>query len=140
MLGKGVLSRTGWGLLWASLTALCGCKSQPPPRAPSRIDTGRKTPLTVEEVTTRVRGVTQEFSSCYINERRQLISGDLSDYVLQLRVPPDGKPVEVTVVKASVPGQETLEFCVVQVLARLRFPKHPGKRITLNVPIKEAGK
>lgn len=94
----------------------------------------------MEEVEGAVRAVAHEFGACYHTERRQLVVEDLSEYVLQLRVPADGAAPEVTVVKASIPAQKTLEHCVVTVLSNLRFPAHPGKRITLNVPIKEAAR
>lgn len=135
-----VLGASVRGLAVIVALVACGCKSQPAPRAPSRIDDTRKDPLTVEEVEETVRGVAQDFGACYHTERRQLVVEDLSEYVLQLRVPVDGKAPEVTVVKSTIPAQKTLEQCVVNVLAKLRFPAHPGKRITLNVPIKEASR
>ena len=116
---------------------LCGCKSQQTTLASPRIDSKRTDPLTVEEVENAVRSVAAEFGTCYRNERRQLFAEELSDYVLQLRVPIDGSQPEITVVKATIAGQEALEHCLVMVLSRLRFPAHPGKRITLNVPIEE---
>ena len=131
MLGRGVRQ----ALLLAML--VCGCKSQPPAPAKPRLDTERTEPLTIEEVEGQVRSVAPEFGTCYRNERRQLFSQELAEYLLQIRVPIDGSTPEVTVVKASIAGQETLESCVVRVLSRLRFPAHPGKRITLNVPIEE---
>jgi hypothetical protein len=128
-------ARVRWLLLAAIV--VCGCKSQPPATTSSRNPT-RTEPLTEEEVESSIRGVAPDFGLCYQLERRQLFASDLSQYVLQIRVPNDGSSPEVSVVKASVAGQAALEQCVVRVMSRLRFPPHPGKRITLNVPIEEA--
>jgi hypothetical protein len=122
------------------LAFVCGCKSQEAQRGAPRIEQERTEPLTVDEVQSKVRASAEEISTCYRNERLQLNAGALSEYVLQLRIPNDGKPPQVLVGSASIQGQTTLEGCLVGVLARLRFPAHPGKRITLNVPIKEADK
>ncbi len=119
---------------------VCGCRSQPVPTVPSRIDPLATEALTPEDVEAEVRSVATDLGSCYRNERLQLFSGDLPEYLLRLRVPTDGSRPEVTVVKASIAGKEALESCLVTVLSRLRFPAHPGKRITLNIPINEAGR
>ncbi len=98
----------------------------------------RQTPLTVREAEKIIRTNAKRLSVCYTQERWNAIDGDLSDYIVQMRIPANGSKPKVRILEATIPGQAHLEDCVKMALSRITFPTHSGETIVMNVPIEGA--
>lgn len=91
-------------------------------------------PLTPQQAEQYLQRAAPDFGVCYKRERMNMAK-QISDYVFQLVIPPDGTQPEVSVVRESVPGQVALRDCLSEALQRVDFPAHVGSPITIKVPI-----
>ena len=89
----------------------------------------------MEEAEELVRAKARRLQLCYSRERLNSLGGELSDYILQVQIPTNGKGAQVKIIEATVPGQAHLEDCVKMTVARIKFPAHSGQPIIMNVPI-----
>ncbi len=122
---------------WLSLATLLlfACTSAPPPRSPPAVKDGkRQRPLTPEEAEKQLQALAPRFGACYRSERLNLAEA-YSSYVFQVWIPNDGSPVDVEVIKDTIPKQATLRNCLEVILEAQRFTPHTGEAMTLRVPI-----
>lgn len=127
--------RRAWGWLGAG-AILVGCAGSPPPTVERLyVDGVRQRPLTEEEAERLLRKNAPMYETCYRREMMNLTQ-NLSDYIFRVWIPTDGTGADVEMVKASIEGQVTLQECLEEALARVRFPAHTGEPIALHVPLK----
>ena len=97
----------------------------------------RQAPLTAEEVERTVKARSARIEACYRSEAAN--SRELAAFVFKLEIPPDGSPPAVLVLKKSGPEQRVLEACLIDTLRALRFPRHTGGAVVIELPVQYSG-
>src|SRR5688572_28838504 len=105
--------------------AVQACAPSKPPvmtkaPAPAVKDGVRQSPLTAEEALKMVEERRSQLEACYRREAAN--AKNLGMYVFKVAVPPDGTAPDVKIEKATVPGQQLLEDCLIQTLRAIPFP------------------
>lgn len=118
--------------------SVAACAPSKPPvmtkaKTPAVKDGVRQEPLTADEALRLVETRRAQLEACYRREAAN--SKTLGAYLFKVSVPPDGTAPEVKIEKASVPGQQLLEDCLIQTLRAIPFPRHTGGAVLLELPI-----
>ena len=126
-----------FGMMTVGVGSIVACAGSPAPTVkPLYKDGVMQAPLTEVAAEKLLHKNADMYEVCYRREMMNLSSQRPSSYIFRVWIPTDGSGADVEMEKATVKGQTALQECLEEALARVPFPAHTGKPLTLRVPMK----